>query len=133
MIYLYDDYLKKENILTTEVAMSIHQEMYSEIGNDKDALELYEELLRKAIEYSAIRSKWTVMSSEEKMDADPGRTMKHDSLIVKFNQLAKFLKMQGKPAIWRDRLGYEEDDKINRKKIGDMGCYIAFIHAINAR
>ena len=133
MIYLYDDYLKKQNILTTEVAMSIHQEMYSEIGNDKDALELYEELLRKAIEYSAIRSKWTVMSSEEKMDADPGRTMKHDSLIVKFNQLAKFLKMQGKPAIWRDRLGYEEDDKINRKKIGDMGCYIAFIHAINAR
>lgn len=133
MIYLYDDYLKKENILTTEVAMSIHQEMYSEIGNDQDALELYEELLRKAIEYSAIRSKWTVMSSEEKMDADPGRTMKHDSLIVKFNQLAKFLKMQGKPAIWRDRLGYEEDDKINRKKIGDMGCYIAFIHAINAR
>lgn len=133
MIYLYDDYLKKENILTTEVAMSIHQEMYSEMGNDQDALELYEELLRKAIEYSAIRSKWTIMSPEEKMDADPGRTMKHDSLIVKFNQLAKFLKMQGKPAIWRDRLGYEEDDKINRKKIGDMGCYIAFIHAINAR
>lgn len=133
MIYLYDDYLKKERILTMEDAMSIHQEMCSEIGNDQDALELYEELLRKAIEYSAIRSKWTVMSPEEKADADPGRTMKHDSLIVKFNQLARFLKMQGKPATWRDKLGHEEDDKINRKKIGDMGCYIAFIHAINAR
>ena len=41
--------------------------------------------------------------------------------------------MQGKAALWRDKLGYEEYDKLNRKRIGDMGCYLAFIHAINAR
>jgi hypothetical protein len=30
-------------------------------------------------------------------------------------------------------LGYEEDDKYNRKTIGDFACYISFIYAINAR
>ena len=133
MICLYDGYLENECILTLEAAGSIHKAMRDEIGKDEDAMELYEELLGKAIEYSTIRSKWTVMTVEEKLDSDPGRTMKHDSLIVKFNQLAKYLRLQGKPALWRDELGYEKDDKMNRKKIGDMGCYIAFIHAINAR
>lgn len=133
MMCSYDEYLKFDRSLPFEEAILIFEEMNREIGTNEEAIDLYEELLRKAIEYSAIRSKWTVMSPEEKADADPGRTMKHDSLIVKFNQLARFLKMQGKSATWRDKLGYDEDDKINRKKIGDMGCYIAFIHAINAR
>lgn len=133
MICSYDDYLEKECCLTVEEAHSIHLQMQSEIGNDEDAIELYNELLSKAIEYNLIRARWTIMTREEKMDADEGRTMKHNSLIVKFNQLAKYLKMQGKPASWRDQLGYEENDKINRKKIGDMGCYLAFINAINAR
>lgn len=133
MICSYEAYLKNESILTIEEAIALHKDIRNEIGNDEDALELYDELIRKAIEYSSIRSKWILMSAEEKADADQGRSMKHDSLIVKFNQLAKYLKMQGKKAAWRDALGYEKDDKINRKKIGDMGCYLAFIHAINAR
>lgn len=129
----YKDYLKSECALPFEEAISIHEEMNEEIGNDTDAIELYEELIQKAIEYSLIREKWTTMSTEEKADADQGRTFKHNSLIVKFNQLAKYLKMQGKAALWRDKLGYEEDDKLNRKRIGDMGCYLVFMHAINAR
>lgn len=133
MVYLYDEYLKKECCLTMSEAQLIHLEMEKEIGNDEDALELYNELINKSIEYNLIRARWTIMTQEEKIDADEGRTMKHNSLIVKFNQLAKYLKMQGKPASWREQLGYEENDKINRKKIGDMGCYLAFIHAINAR
>ncbi|WP_373262026.1 hypothetical protein [Hungatella hathewayi] len=60
------------------------------------------------------------MSAEEKSDADQGRSIKYDSLIVKFNQLAKYIRMQGKKAAWRDALGHEKDYKINRKKIGDM-------------
>lgn len=73
------------------------------------------------------------MSTEEKMDKDSSRTFCHNSLIVKFNQLARYLRMNGMNAGWRDLLGYEEDDKINRKRIGDMGCFIAFMHGINAR
>ena len=56
-----------------------------------------------------------------------------DGLIVKFNQLARYLKMQGRTAAWRDALGYEEDDPYNRKTIGDFGCWIAFVDSVNAR
>lgn len=133
MICSYEDYLKYELVLPIHEATMIHNEINQEIGTDEEALELYEELVQKAIEYSFIRARWTIMTTKEKADADQGRSLKHNSLIIKFNQLAKYLRMQGKPALWRDRLGYEEDDKMNRKRIGDMGCYLAFIHAINAR
>ena len=133
MIYQYEEYVKKEKALTFEEEILIHQEMCKEIESDPDALELYEELVIKSIEYAMIRAKWTLMSVEEKRDMDESRTSKHNSLIVKFNQLARYLKMKGMSASWRDLLGYEEEDKINRKRIGDMGCFIAFVHGINAR
>ena len=72
-------------------------------------------------------------SREEKQDKDSSRSASHNSLIVKFNQLARFLKMQGKTAAWRDTLGFEEDDKYNRKRLGDFACYIVFINSISAR
>jgi len=134
MYCIYEDYLQdNRNILTFDEMRNIHKEITMEIVFDSDAIELYEELVQKSIEYASIRARWTLLSAKEKADADAGRTMKHDALIVKFNQLAKYLKMQGKEAKWRDSLGYEEDDKLNRKRIGDMGCYISFIHSINAR
>lgn len=34
---------------------------------------------------------------------------------------------------WRDKLGYEEDDKYFRKTIGDFACYIAFVNSLCAR
>ena len=91
------------------------------IGNDADAIELYGELIEAALKYAEIRSKWTRLSREEKMDIDPLRTSHHDSLIIHFNMLARYLRMQGKKAEWRERLGYKEDDRFNRKTIGDFG------------
>ena len=34
---------------------------------------------------------------------------------------------------WRKEIGFEAEDKVNRKRCGDFGCYIAFINSINAR
>ena len=72
-------------------------------------------------------------SREEKMETDSLRTSHHDSLIIHFNMLARYLRMQGKEAAWRDQLGYEEDDRYNRKKIGDFGCYIVFVNSLGVR
>ncbi len=72
-------------------------------------------------------------STEKKLEEDPNRTSCHNSLIIKFNQLARYLKMQGNSASWRDELGYEEDDPYNRKRIGDFACYIVFLNSIHAR
>ena len=92
--------------------------------------ELFDELLEKAIKYTEIRAKWNLMNSSERAEADAGRTMCHDSLIVKFNQLAKYLRINGKSAGWRDQLGYDDSD---RKRIGDFAAYIVFVSCLNAR
>mgnify|MGYP004518271005 CR=1 FL=1 len=105
----------------------------NEIEGDPDALELYEDLVDAATKYATIRAKWLKMSREEKMDTDSLRTSHHDSLIIHFNMLARYLKMQGKNAAWHDQLGDDKCNKYYRKTIGDFGCYIVFINSICAR
>lgn len=133
MISTYENYLPMEKSLPLEDMVKLHNEMILEIGSDSDALELYDELVETATRYASFRAQWRLFSREEKQDKDSSRSACHNSLIVKFNQLARFLKMQGKTAAWRDTLGYEEDDKYYRKRIGDFGCYIVFINSISSR
>ena len=133
MVYNIIEYFQKEKSMTFDEMIKIHELIEEEIGKDQDAIELYDELIKRSIEYSNIRSKWTLMSFEEKAEKDAGRTMCHDVLIGKFNQLARYLEKQGRSCKWRDMLGYENEDRINRKRIGDMGCYLAFVHGLNAR
>lgn len=129
----YQSYLQCQKSISVEKMQELHQEIINEIGQDDDAREIYEELLKNAVRYLHFRSEWTKLSQQEKMDKDSSRTACHNSLIVKFNMLSRYLKLQGKEAAWRDELGYEENDPYNRKKIGDFGCYIAFVSALNAR
>lgn len=133
MICTYKEYLEMPKSTEFEKCLEIHQMMIDEIGNNKDAVELYDEIIDKAVDYVALRAKWTYMDKEWKMDEDPGRSRKHDALIVKFNQLERYFKMQGKEAKWRVMLGYTEDDSYNRKMIGDMACFLIYIHSINGR
>lgn len=133
MISNYKEYLSTERSLSIEDMTKLHTDMLSEMGTDPDAAELYNELVQMATRYASFRSHWCLWSMEEKANQDPSRTSCHNSLIVKFNQLARYLKMQGKSAEWRDTLGYEKDDKYNRKRIGDFACFIVFINSINAR
>lgn len=131
--YTYEEYKPMEKSLTIEEMEKLHQEMITEIGNDEDALELYEELIIAANKYSAFRAGWCTWSREEKMDRDSSRTACHDSMIVKFNKLARYLRMQEKPAAWRDVLGEVEEHPYIRKRIGDFACYIVFVNSICAR
>ncbi len=132
-MYTFEEYLSEPKSIDFDEMQSLHSDMLSEIGRDADAVDLYEELLDAARKYAEIRALWTGLSREEKMDIDPLRTSHHDSLIIHFNMLARCLRMQGKKAAWRDQLGYEEDDRFNRKAIGDFGCYIVFVNSLCAR
>ena len=126
-------YMKEQHFLTIEQMQNIHRELVEKIGKDSEALELYEELLTVAVRYASIRVGWQQLSREEKMDRDASRTLCHNSVITHFNMLARYLKMQGQQAKWRDELGYEEDDKYFRKTIGDFGCYLVFVNSLCAR
>lgn len=133
MITTYQEYRKLLKTLSFERMQVIHEQIISEMGTDPDALELYEDLIKVATRYVSIRANWFLMSREEKMKQDPGRTSCHNSVITHFNMLARYLKQQGKTATWRDELGYEEDDGYSRKTIGDFACYLVFVNSINAR
>ena len=129
----YEEYILMEKSLTIEEMDKLYKEMITEIGKDEDALELYEELVVAANKYSTFRANWCTWSREEKMDKDASRSACHDSMIVKFNKLARYLKMQEKEAAWREVLGDVEEHPYNRKRIGDFACYIVFVNSICAR
>ena len=129
----YDEYLKSKRSLSFEEALNLHRQMLEEIGTDDTAVELYKSLSSKASRYSGFRSEWITLSKEQKADRDSSRTSCHDSMIVEFNKLSRYLRSIGKAAGWRDMLGEEKDDPYNRKRIGDFGCFIALINALNAR
>lgn len=133
MINTYKEYLKSVKSLSLEVMQQIHEDMIDEIGNDEEALELYDDLVKTATRYAYIRSEWSLLSRQEKMDKDTYRTSSHNSVIIHFNMLARYLKMQGKAASWRTALGNEEADRYYRKTIGDFACYIVFINSISMR
>ncbi len=131
--YAYKEYETMAGVLSLAEMAGLHQEMLMEIGNDGDALDLYEELVTAANRYSSFRAGWCVWSREEKMEKDSSRTDCHNSLIVKFDKLARYLKSQDKQAAWREVLGDEDENPNNRKRIGDFACYIVFVNCLCAR
>lgn len=133
MITTYEEYLEKPKSLTIEQMQEIHTQILSDIENDSNAKELYEELIQQATKYADFRSKWLTWDRVTRIERDDSRTSCHNSLIVKFDMLARYLKSQGEEVIWRDILGYEKDDRYNRKTIGDFACYLVFINSLNAR
>lgn len=133
MIDTYKEYLEAQKTLSFEDMNRIYEELIKDLEQDEDTKEFWEDFKQKAIQYANIRSNWCLLTREQKLDTDSSRTSTHNSLIIRLNILARHLKSLGKECKWRDELGYEEDDKYNRKKIGDFACFIAFISAINAR
>ena len=133
MIDLYSDYLSEPKSLSLEEMVRLHAEMATEIGTDPDALDLYDELVEASVRYSSFRANWCLWDRTVKAGKDAGRTSCHNMVIIKFNQLSRYLKMQGRDASWRDTLGYEDDDPNFRKRIGDFACYIVFINSVSAR
>ena len=95
-IFEYSNYLKQNGTLGFEDAVKLLHKIKKEIGNDKTAMEIYTEICEKAVRYSGFRSKWLLMSKEEKADVDPSRSACHNSLIICVNKLATILKDERK-------------------------------------
>ena len=129
----YEEYLQMPKSLPFNEMQELHAQILSAIGTDTEAKELYEDLIGASITYASIRSKWLTLTIEEKASTDSRRTSAHDSVITHINMLARYLKMHGIETAWRDALGDEKEDPNNRKRIGNFGCYLAFVNAIAAR
>ena len=133
MFASYERYLQEPKSLTVEKMRALQEGILGEIAGDTEAQEIYENLVEVATKYAGIRAQWLLWDRITKIENDDSRTSCHNSLIVKFDMLARYVKSRGKEAAWRDELGYEKDDRYNRKVIGDFACYLVFVNSLNAR
>lgn len=125
---LYEEYLTKKDSLTLEKADEILSRIEASLDkNDEDAMELYNDFLEGAVAYANVRAGWLLLSNDEKMEQDKGRTYKHDSVINRVNILARYLDKIGKDVSWREALGE------SRKAIGDFACYVSLVYGLRAR
>ena len=131
LINTYETYLEHPagNILKTEDAARIYKAMAECIEKCtlEDKMDFWNDCMKSAMEYNYIRNAWEFMSREEKMDADSGRTMKHDGFIISLNVLSRIAEQENVDNSWRKELGD------NRKRIGDFACYISYVTGISNR
>ena len=131
MINTYELYLKHPagHVLTIEDAIKIYEKMAASIDQCtlEDKMEFWNDCLQKAASYTKIRNDWEVMSREDRIDADMGRTLRHDGFITSLKILSRIAEQEGIDNSWRDELGEE------RKRIGDFACFIAYITGISNR
>ena len=110
-----------------------HEMMLAEIADDEDAKELYYDLIESATKYAHYRANWNLWKREVQMKRDESRSMCYDSLIIKFDILARYLEIKEYSAEWRDLLGDIKLDPTYRKRIGDFACYLVFVNSLNTR
>lgn len=114
----------------TALSYTEAKEIYETINEhldrtDTDIVELYQDMIARAIRYAHIRAGWSALSREQKQDQDAGRTSAHDAFIASLNIIARTEGEVG--AAWKERLA---DD---RKRNGDFACYIALFEGIGSR
>lgn len=133
MITTYAEYLEKPSVLTFEDMNRIHEALLSGVRAMEDGEEAYDKLVRAGTNYIDTRAGWKLMPKPVRSERNDERTARHNAVIIALDELAEKMKEKGLDTAWRDEIGYEETDKVNRKRCGDFGCYIAFINSINAR
>ena len=127
----YEEYLdhKAGNILTMEDALSIYTRMANAIAKceHEAKTELWDDFIVRSYKYTLVRCKWEFMEYQERIDADPGRTRMHDTVIDSIEILARLAAKEGMDTSWRDDLGGE------RKRMGDFACFVTYITGISNR
>ncbi len=123
MLNSFADYRHRPDALALEDFVRIHGKLMEQV-TDEDRLEAYLDVLLAAQEYVVYRQRWNLMGVFERALIDDERTEKHDEVIRRMEILE---------ALTPDRRWAEELDLENRKRVGDMACWLMFVAGINAR
>ena len=110
-----------------EIFKKYYNEIVDNCNKNDEVFEMWQDLLKKAIEYTSIRVKWSLMSTEEKVENDAYRTACHDSFINRLKMYVRYLKQIG------IELSLNKLIEQDRKTIGDFANYIVFTEAIKNR
>ncbi len=88
---------------------------------------LRQSLIRAAVRYAEIRVKWRLSDREARMEIDANRRAAHNVFIDACNIMSRNMAERNEDVTWRERLGND------RKRIGDLACYIHSFLGLDAR
>ena len=80
---------------------------------------LRKEFFKYCAEYAQVRTQWSFLTKEERLERNQSRTLKHNALISSANALSRNMVQNEEDASWRAELGTD------RRRIGDFACYVA--------
>ena len=125
----YKTYLNEPQSITMEECNEIYIDIVEQLEKNKDgkALELFQEMQKRATVYAGTRANWVNLSFAERAEADEDRSRKHDLFIKAKGTLAAYMYDRKMNIDWEDRLGTD------RKRIGDFACYMTFLIALKER
>lgn len=138
----FKNYLIKKDTLTFEEMENLHVSILESANSiDEEFLEIWQDLIEYAIDYTKIRAEWNFYSKDKKMEVDSMRTNKHDNVIITFLMLERFMIQKKWSIEWTKQLFLQDiisnrtkkDVVESRKRIGDFANYLAFIYALNGR
>ncbi|MCD5189590.1 hypothetical protein IV460_00775 [Enterococcus casseliflavus] len=138
----FKNYLIKKDTLTFEEMENLHVSILESANSiDEEFLEIWQDLIESAIDYTKIRAEWNFYSKDKKMEVDSMRTNKHDNVIITFLMLERFMIQKKWSIEWTKQLFLQDiisnrtkkDVVESRKRIGDFANYLAFIYALNGR
>ena len=113
MFMSYERYLREPKSLTVEKMRALQEEILGEIADDTEAMAIYDELIRTATRYAEIRAEWLLWDRITRIEHDDSRTSCHNSLIVKFDMLARHLKTRGERGCVERSLGIRKGRQEN--------------------
>lgn len=123
----YQEFLTKKDSLSFEVCTKYFQDLVNALNDtDEESLTYWKDFISASVAYSQARGEWLLLSREEKHAKDDTRTTKHNKFIYTLKIFIAYSKQKGNKFTWFETI------KDNRKQLGDLACYIAYVYAVNA-
>lgn len=130
---------KDKDVLSFEESEKIYNTIVQDIDlNNSEEMEYWNDFINACSNYTAERSSWLLLNKKQRIDRDKNRSSIHDGLLVKLNIIRRVFESKNLNVEWFnvfkiDSILGDEKENINRKLVGDLANYIAYIYAINSR
>lgn len=88
--------------------------------SDTSAVELYMDLIQKAVVYAHIRAEWALADEKNQAAMRASRTAAHNAFIATTGALAQAMAESDEPSTWRENIGKD------RQESAEFACWIHY-------
>jgi len=101
--------------MTSKLAREIY-----DIISDTCAVEMYMDLIQKAVVYAHIRAEWALADEKSQAGMRASRTVAHNAFIAATGALAQAMAENDESAAWRENIGND------RQESAEFACWIHY-------